>query len=58
FQIISAVLDERTKEKISFLTKKEAPARLARHVDPSYLPSSLPGGLDPFRYSNKAYLLI
>lgn len=56
FQIISAVLDDRTKDKISFLSKKEAEAKLTGLISPSALPAALPGGLDDFNYSNEEYL--
>ncbi|CAM9440249.1 unnamed protein product [Discosporangium mesarthrocarpum] len=56
WKLISSVLDERTKRKISFVPGKEAASTLAYHVDPAVLQSSLPGGLDPFVYSNEEYL--
>eukprot|EP00752_Nemacystus_decipiens_P005199 g4718.t1 len=56
WKIISAVLEERTKEKIAFLSKKEAEARLTGLIDPSALPATLPGGLDGYSYSNEDYL--
>ncbi|CAM9991410.1 unnamed protein product [Scytosiphon promiscuus] len=56
WKIISAVLDERTKDKISFLSKREAEAKLTGLISPSNLPAALPGGLDNFGYSNEEYL--
>ncbi|CAM9207418.1 unnamed protein product [Ectocarpus sp. 6 AP-2014] len=56
WKLISTVLEERTKEKIAFLSKKEAEATLTGLIDPSALPASLPGGLDDFTYSNEEYL--
>lgn len=50
------MLEERTKDKIAFLSKREAEARLTGLVDPSVLPATLPGGLDDYSYSNEDYL--
>ena len=50
------MLEERTKEKIAFLSKKEAEARLTGLIDPPFLPSTLPGGLDDYSYTNENYL--
>ncbi|CAM9904510.1 unnamed protein product [Ectocarpus fasciculatus] len=58
WKLISTVLEERTKEKIAFLSKKEAEATLTGLIDPSALPTSLPGGLDDFTYSNEEYLTL
>ncbi|CAM9456580.1 unnamed protein product [Hapterophycus canaliculatus] len=56
WKLISAVLDERTKDKIFFVSKREAEAKLTGLISPSDLPASLPGGLDKFSYSNEEYL--
>ncbi|CAM9643337.1 unnamed protein product [Ectocarpus sp. 13 AM-2016] len=56
WKLISTVLEERTKDKIAFVSKKEAEATLTGLIDPSALPASLPGGLDDFTYSNEEYL--
>lgn len=50
------MLEERTKDKIAFLSKKEAEARLTRLIDPSVLPAALPGGLEDYSYTNEDYL--
>lgn len=50
------MLEERTKDKIAFLSKKEAEARLTGLIDPSALPATLPGGLDDYSYTNDDYL--
>lgn len=50
------MLEERTKAKITFLSKREAEARLTGLIDPAALPATLPGGLDDFAYTNEQYL--
>lgn len=51
------MLEERTKDKIAFLSKKETEGRLTGLIDPSALPAALPGGLDDYSYTNEQYLL-
>ncbi|CAN0417254.1 unnamed protein product [Pylaiella littoralis] len=56
WKVISAVLEDRTKDKIAFLSNKDAASRLAGLIDPTALPAALPGGLDDFTYTNEVYL--